>query len=81
MNTDNIREDAVAGEAGLRIVGDVMRMSLQPGDTVVVRLAEMVDDVTAERIRDIVRSAVGAQYNVLVLPKGMNLSVMGPGGT
>jgi hypothetical protein len=66
-------------ENSIRFLGDVQRLTLLPGDTVVVSVAEQISDETAFRIRQHLAQFFTTNQ-VIVLGHGMKLGVMAADG-
>lgn len=64
------------GELSVRYLGDLQRLTLKPGDTIVLTLAEPVSEEAAQRILAIVRQQLGA-VPILILDQGTTLGVLG----
>lgn len=61
----------------ISFLGEAQRLSLKPGDIVVVTCKDIISEEAAKRIHDHVRSAVGDDHKVLVLTGGLKLGVFG----
>lgn len=58
-------------------LGDVQRLVMKPGDTVVVTCDETISDEVVKRIHDHVKAVVGPDHKVLVLSGGLKIGVVG----
>lgn len=58
-------------------LGEVQRLRMQPGDTLVLSCDAHISDETGERIRDHMRAMIGGDHKVLVLGRGMKVGVLG----
>lgn len=63
-----------------RFLGDVQRLELRPGDTVVLTCDGRLSDETAKRLGHYVQSALKCEHPVLVLESGLKVGVLGTGG-
>ncbi len=59
---------------GLPEITEVQRLTLKPGDRIIVRVPARIDEATADRIKDRLRALLG-DVQVLVLDSGMSLEV------
>ena len=63
-------------EEGIRFVGDMQRLKVEPGDVYVVKYDFELSDDEAQLARRQLRAVLGEDAKVLVLSKGMTLGVM-----
>lgn len=61
--------------AEIKYLGDVQKLSLSPGDTIVIKAAEPLSEADVMRIRDSM-SGIFEDHRVLVLDKTMELGVL-----
>lgn len=61
-------------------ITDVQRLTLKPGDRIIVRTEARLDMATADYMRNRVRAHLGLadDFPVLILADGMTLEVAGP---
>ena len=76
MNTTPPTEKPL-GVPELRFLGDVQRLVLEPGDTVVISTDQHISNEVALRIKEMVRAAIGSEHPILVL--GADTGPRGPG--
>jgi dUTPase len=62
--------------AALDAATEVRRLTLQPGDTIVLRVDAHLPNDAAAKLRDHVASSIGEGTKVLVLTKGMSIDVL-----
>jgi hypothetical protein len=62
-------------------ITEVKRLTVRPGDRLVVRFAESLDMAAADAVKAQVRAAAGIEgVRVIVLDGGADLEVLAPGG-
>jgi hypothetical protein len=63
-------------------ITEVQRLTLKPGDRLVIRADEVLSAATAERLTEIarIRLGLGDDFPVFVLGQGMSLEVLEPPG-
>lgn len=62
----------------IRYLGDVQRLTLKPGDTLVLSCAEPISDETAERLTQYLVAKFGPEQRVLVMGDGLKVGVLSP---
>lgn len=61
----------------IRYLGDVQRLVLNPGDTVVLTIDSIISEDTALRLKTQLQNILGDGYHYLVLSDGMKIGVLG----
>lgn len=65
-------------EPEVRFLGDVQRLTLQPGDVLVLKCANVLTVETTARLREHVQKIVGQECKVMVLSGGLEIGVLSP---
>ena len=63
-------------EEGIRFVGDMQRLKVEPGDVFVLNVDENISDELANRLKRDLQRVLGEDTKCLVLSKGLTLGVM-----
>ncbi len=65
------------GDPEIRYLGDVQRLALKPGDTLVLSIDQHLSDEIANRLSKELRQRLHGDFPVIVLSAGMKLGVIG----
>lgn len=60
-------------------IESIKKLSIDPGDVVVIKMADRLNELQREKLMSILRAAFGEKQRILVLDGFITLSIVSPG--
>jgi hypothetical protein len=63
-------------ESEIKYLGDVQRLTMEPGDVLVLSVHDEISQEAAARLKEQVLATIGTDRKVMVLSRGMKVGVL-----